>query len=262
LIEPGEGSTVAVVAVSHSGGDPFSFFEVARALREAGPNVALYAVKLPSRPAEGPEEMLREVDQITTEVCDELAGLQIPVIVYAQCNGSALGVSITQRLEHLERPALAFIVGGALFRTFVMPEDRRSDAEVVDFLVSIGSVLPNDPAERAFFLSDFKYDCAMASAFYNRCIAQGARLERTTAAVFCIAGTNDPVIPDYPVQVSNWRRLSDRVTLIEYEGQGHYLLRDCPERVAATIRKVAEGVTADAAHTPHARARAVATQAV
>jgi amino acid adenylation domain-containing protein/non-ribosomal peptide synthase protein (TIGR01720 family) len=246
LIVPVAGVTpaakVAVLGISNSGGDPISFFETGRELSALGDEMALYAVKLPRNSVRDGAEMLAEIDRLTEEICDAIEReIAVPLILFAQCNGSALAISLAARLKQRSAPVRALCIGGALLRTRQTQEDRRSDQEILGFLKSVGSTLPQKPDETAFFLSDFRYDCAMADNYYNFLVSRmtgEAGLDRIGAPIWCIVGTEDPLVSGYRQHFRDWERLSDEVTLVEYPGHGHYLLRDCALDLARTLREV------------------------
>jgi pimeloyl-ACP methyl ester carboxylesterase len=80
----------------------------------------------------------------------------------------------------------------------------------------------------------------MADTYYNFLVSRmaGAGLDRLKAPLWCIVGTEDPLVPGYQQHFRDWEQLSDRVTLVEYPGHGHYLLRDCARELARTVRDV------------------------
>lgn len=231
-------SDAIIVAVANSGGDPISFREVGHALQEANASLTLVAVKLPRLPVADDSETLAEIARLTEQVCNEIQeASDLPVIVLAQCNGSALGISIARELAARGVQVPAICIGGALIRDELSPADSRTDQEILEFLGGIGSTLPSDPAEAAFFLHDFRYDSRFANAYYNQLLQQrhSGDLKPLPSHLVCIVGTRDPLVDGYETKFRRWNEIASSTSLVEYSGHGHYLLRDCPASIAHTL---------------------------
>ncbi|WP_160309894.1 non-ribosomal peptide synthetase [Chromobacterium subtsugae] len=230
-----------LLCIANSGGGPVSFIEMGRAFSAAGAPLAACAVNLPRNEVDDDAAMVAEVERLAAEVCDELGRMSsLPLMVFAQCNGSALALGVVREWKRRGADLRALCIGGALLRTEPTPKDVRSDEQIVAFLGSIGSTLPAEADERAFFLHDFSYDCHMADSYYNHLVRERAAEagERIGAPVFCLVGTEDPIVSGYAERYRDWGLLSDEVSLIEYPGIGHYLLRDCPAELAASLADI------------------------
>ncbi|UFZ04928.1 amino acid adenylation domain-containing protein [Bradyrhizobium ontarionense] len=239
-----ETAKVVVVGIANSGGDPISFHDLGREIASRTDDIALLAVKLPRILVNTADEMLAEIERITRKVIEELTSEEkVPVILFGQCNGSALAISIAIHLCRQGDPVGALAIGGALFRSANAPTDLRSDAEILEGLRSLGASLPRRPDEVAFFLNDFRYDCRMADAYYDWLLEQRAlaALGGISAPVCCIVGSEDAVVPNYRERYSDWGCLSEHVGLVEYEDRGHYLLRDCAKELADTLIALRQG---------------------
>ena len=245
LVAAGASTRVAVLGISNSAGDPVSFLEMGRELAAVEGEIALYAVKLPRRPVADAGGLSAEIGRLTEEICTAIAReIPVPLILFGQCNGSALAISIAQRLQKNLTPPRAVCIGGALLRTFQTPPDERNDREIIETLQSMGASLPQQPDELAFFLNDFRYDCELADSYYNTLLAQmnaGCAI-RIDAPIYCLAGSEDPLVAGYTDKFRDWARLSDQVSLIEFAGHGHYLLRDCPRELAVSLRDIRRGL--------------------
>jgi pimeloyl-ACP methyl ester carboxylesterase len=77
----------------------------------------------------------------------------------------------------------------------------------------------------------------MADAYYDILLHEaGDRLDVGLGTpLWCLVGTADPLVEGYAHRHRDWVRLSGAVTLVEYAGHGHYLLRDCPAEVARSL---------------------------
>jgi len=230
------------VCIANSGGGPVSFIETSRELALRDARLVAYAVNLPRNEiADDDAAMIGEVERLTAEVCDALAlEMALPIVVFAQCNGSALAISLARELKRRGADLRALCIGGALLRTELTRKDTRSDETIVEFLKSLGATMPTRPDEFLFFLDDFRYDCRMADEYYNRLLEDinGGRVDRLDVPVFNLVGTLDAIVPNYRTRHRDWTHLSDDVRLVEYPDVGHYLLRDCPDRVAETLCSV------------------------
>jgi surfactin synthase thioesterase subunit len=233
-----ETAKVVVVGIANSGGDPISFHDLGREIASRTDEIALVAVKLPRNLVDTADEMLAEIERITRKVIEELTREEkVPVILFGQCNGSALAISIAIHLCRQGNPVDALVIGGSLFRPAKASTDLRSDAEILEGLRSLGASLPRRPDEMAFFLNDFRYDCRMADAYYDWLLERRAlaALEGISAPVCCVVGSEDAIVPNYRERYRDWGCLSEHVSLVEYEGRGHYLLRDCTRELADTL---------------------------
>ncbi|MCW8060197.1 non-ribosomal peptide synthetase [Agrobacterium tumefaciens] len=229
---------VRIVAVSNSGGDPISFQDLGKAIRRKSKHVAFHAVKLPRAGETDDSGFREEIARLTAKVAEELSlNASLPTIIYGQCNGSALAISLARHLAQEKRHVVGLFVGGALMRTTVSPADNRTDDEILSFLRSHGSSIPSDPAEAAFFLHDFRYDCGFANAYYNQLIEEGLghKLVPLNVPLTCMVGTIDEMVSGYQTEYRSWEKISQEIRLVEYKGFGHYLLRDCPELIADTL---------------------------
>jgi amino acid adenylation domain-containing protein len=240
-----------VLCFANSAGAPVNFIETGRALSALNPRLALCAVQLPREHAPGRAEMVDEIARLTGQICDTLLQqTTLPILTLAQCNGSALAISVARELRRRGADLRAFCVGGALLRTSASKPETRTDAEILAFLGALGSTLPAQADELAFFIHDFRYDCRMADAYYDLLLQEiGDRLDvGVDAPLWCLVGTADPLVDGYAHRHRDWARLSNEVTLVEYPGHGHYLLRDCPAEVARSLdeawRRVAARETA------------------
>ncbi|PCE22686.1 non-ribosomal peptide synthetase [Paraburkholderia acidicola] len=235
-----------VVCVANAAGGPVNFVDMSRAMPEQASDVAMFGVKLPRTEVDSDGAMLEEVRRLSNAVCDDLlAATDLPAIVFAQCNGSALALAITRELVRRSADVRALCIGGALMRTVTGKRDTRTDDEILAFLGKAGSTLPAQPDEQAFFLHDFRYDGWLADVYYNHLVdlmSRGA-LEVVDIPVWCLVGSEDPLVPNYPVRFQDWSHIGRPVQLVEYAGIGHYLLRDCPEAIARAVGSVWEHVS-------------------
>jgi amino acid adenylation domain-containing protein len=239
-----EPARVAVLGIPNSGGDPVSFVELGKELDLLGSQIALYAVKLPRNAIDTQGGMAAEIERLTEEVYSSIANeISTPLVIFGQCNGSALAISLARRLQGSPVTVQALCIGGALLRMRETPQDRRDDREIMDFLSSIQGSLPEQPDDRAFFLSDFRYDSELADRYYNSLLTslRAGEVQAIDAPIHCMVGSEDPLVRGYRQKFRDWQHLSGDVRLVEFAGRGHFLLRDCPRELATALRGVCLG---------------------
>ncbi|MBQ4862224.1 amino acid adenylation domain-containing protein [Pseudoalteromonas sp. MMG013] len=232
---------LTVIGISNSGGDAISFKDVASALDNKEVDIELYGLRLPRDKAPDDAAMMEAINSLTEQAVEFVKEhINTPILVFGQCNGSAMAISITYALQNANLPITGLMVGGALQRVKMTPRDTRSDTEVVDFLNSMGAPLPEDPAELNFFLKDFKYDTYLAQVFYNNQLVaiRNGQLSKLPLPLYCVTGTHDHLTKGYQHKFKHWLQISAEVMLVEYPDVGHYLLRDCPDELASTICQI------------------------
>jgi amino acid adenylation domain-containing protein len=231
----------AILGFANSAGDPISFHALGSRLAELSGDMVTYAIKFPRNPADNDDEMLAEISRLASEICDAIgAGIQQPLVIFGQCNGSALAIAVARELHRRGAPAQSLCLGGALMRKNITPGDDRSDVEIEEFLAAIGATTPPDHDDLAFFLNDFRYDSRLANAYYNSLIAQ-IRLGSICpigTPVHCFAGTEDTLVEGYQSRYQEWASISPQVDLIEVKDCGHFLLRDGVEVLAHALVKI------------------------
>ncbi|WDE09255.1 non-ribosomal peptide synthetase [Thalassomonas viridans] len=246
--QPGE-TRLTVIGVPNSAGNPVSFLDTARAVAGLSDEIDFYGMTLPRNPVGSAGEMTEEISRLADEIAG-WAGREIstPLVIYGQCNGSAMAIAIANRLEQSGIEVRGLVIGGALQRIRHNRDDERSDEQIIDFLRSLGAPLTDNAAELNFFLQEFKYDVHLAQVFYNNQLAQiNARQQQVLdAPVYCVTGTQDKLTAGYQRKYKYWLQICKSVHLIEYPGAGHYLLRDCPQQLAETLVAIYQN-TLDAA---------------
>jgi amino acid adenylation domain-containing protein/non-ribosomal peptide synthase protein (TIGR01720 family) len=231
----------AILGFANSAGDPISFHALGSRLTELSGDIVTYAIKFPRNPVSNDDEMLVEISRLASEICDTIGNsIQQPLVIFGQCNGSALAIAVARELHRRGAPAQSLCLGGALMRKNITLVDDRSDIDIEEFLTAIGATTPTDHDDLAFFLNDFRYDSRLANAYYNNLIAQ-IRLgfiRPIDTPVHCFAGTEDTLVEGYQNRYQDWASISSKVDLIEVKDCGHFLLRDGVEVLAHALLKI------------------------
>ncbi|MFA0962349.1 amino acid adenylation domain-containing protein [Roseivirga sp. BDSF3-8] len=234
---------LAIIGVPNSAGDPLSFTDTVTHLQTMVPDVSFYGTMLPrEEPGEG-EDMTHVLEALSEKLAEEIkTKISVPVIMFGQCNGSGLALKAARKLVEKEVPLHAVCVGGAMPRLKITPDtDARTNNDITDFVEKLGAEVPADPADKAMFLQNFRYDGLMAGTAYNGFINAIAAQEfpRFGVPFYCITGDSDPLTKPYKKRYKQWFDYADNVGLMEIKKVGHYLLRDVPEDLARIFADIA-----------------------
>jgi amino acid adenylation domain-containing protein len=245
----------AVVAVPHSAGDPLVYQRTCDALMQLSDQYQFFGVAQP-RPEPAPGETFETtLQQLTTQIIEEARKIPIPIILYGQSNGTGLTLELARAMEREQFDLRAVCMGGALPRLSVDPStlgiDTRSDDDILGFVKGLGSIVPEDPADLAIFIRNFKYDSIIAVITYYNALRdmQNGKYVKLEAPLFLVTGDRDPLTRNYQTKYRDWFKFARRVGLVVVNNVGHYLLRDTPEDVARLLHRIGtgnfEGVTDD-----------------
>jgi amino acid adenylation domain-containing protein len=235
----------AVIAVPNSAGDPSIYQETAGAFQELSDEYAVYGVVLPRREPE-PDETMREVlDRLVTDIVEEIKKrIDVPLILYGQCNGSALTLQLARRLEAERISCHAVCMSAQLpIRKMLAERDERTDEEIVAFLDRLAATYPTSPEDLLIFIRNFRYDGVMARVSYNRCKREirNKTLEKLKTPLYCIVGQQDPLTRNYKSRYRDWFAYAEQVKLIELPEVGHFIWRDRPAQLAEILFGIGEG---------------------
>jgi len=255
LSPKGSEKKFAVVAVPHSAGDPLVYQRTCDALLQLSDQYQFFGVAQP-RPEPAPGETFETtLQQLAAQIIEEARKIPIPIILYGQSNGTGLTLELARAMEREKFDLRAVCMGGALPRLSVDPStlgiDTRSDDDILGFVKGLGSIVPEDPADLAIFIRNFKYDSIIAVITYYNALRdmQNGTYVKLEAPLFLVTGDRDPLTRNYQTRYKDWFKFARRVGLVVVNNVGHYLLRDTPEDVARLLHRIGtgnfEGVTDD-----------------
>jgi surfactin synthase thioesterase subunit len=246
-LSKGEHKKVAVVAIPHSAGDPLVYQRTNEALLQLTDEYQFLGVVQP-RPEPAPGESYQMIlQQLVRQLIDEIRKIRVPIILYGQSNGTGLTLELARAMEREHLDLRAVCMGGALARLGVDPNklgaDSRSDETILSFVKGLGSIVPEDPADLAIFLRNFRYDSIIALNAYHNALRdmQDGSYVKLEAPLFCVTGDRDPLTHSYQTKYRDWFKYARRVGLVEVKEVGHYLLRDTPDDVARLLHRIGEG---------------------
>lgn len=235
----------AIVAVPNSAGDPLIYRDTTAALMQLSDEYALYGVHLP-RIEPGPDEsMASMMHSLANSIVDEIKNkIDVPIILYGQCNGAALALQIAKLIEDENLPCKAICLGAQLpMMRVTAEEDTRTDQEILDFLDTLDANYPDSLEDQLIFIRNFRYDGILARASYNTFMRamQAKEFSRFRTPLFSVVGDKDPLTKNYKTRVKDWSSFAEQTALIEVKDVGHYIWRENPTELASILYRIGEG---------------------
>jgi surfactin synthase thioesterase subunit len=133
------------------------------------------------------------------------------------------------------------LVGSGLMRVSAMsvgntgngsPAVDRAEMRYLQSIGGFGDVFDED--ELAFMMRAFRYDVVTAGRYFSEHWAPGGDTAPLAAPITFIAGTDDPLTPNYERRQRAWDRFGSAVDLEVVPG-GHYFHQQQPETLAKII---------------------------
>jgi amino acid adenylation domain-containing protein len=253
-----------LVCLPFGGGSAIAYRALAGAL---SPDVALYAAAIPGHEPGGAPD-LHPVEEVAAVCAREVLALPDgPVAVYGHCAGVALAVEVVRRVEAAGRPverlflaaSYPFYAAGTMGRALqrgaallvrsgltrvsartVGTTGPREDRAEMRYLRSIGG-FGNDVDDETltFVMRAFRHDVSQGGRYFAERWSRRAAVETPplAAPITFVAGTDDPLTPNYAQGARTWERYSDRVDLATVPGGRHYFLQDQPDALAGIIEE-------------------------
>ncbi|MFH6948154.1 non-ribosomal peptide synthetase [Flavobacterium sp. FlaQc-51] len=238
---------IAFVSVPNSAGEPFSYRDTAFALQDLNKEVDFYAVKLPRTRLNNEEMFEQNRIRLIKEIVSEIESLiKVPVIVFGQCNGSPLAVGIADLLRQNNFDIRALSIGGMLAPTMVSNQpDKRTDADIIEFLGKIGGKYPEVSPDKEFFINNIRFDSTIATlGFYHYCnLIKESNFKKFDFPIYFITGDKDPLTKGYSKEYKKWYNYSNEVEIHVIPNVGHYLLRDAAIELAFIFNNIVEKTT-------------------
>ncbi|OMQ07993.1 non-ribosomal peptide synthetase [[Flexibacter] sp. ATCC 35103] len=240
MLDVKEKAEVTIIGIPNSAGDPLSFTRTVEFIEKDSTNINFYGLKLPrTDPGEG-QDMLEMLYELSEDVVREIQEkVHTPIIIFGQCNGNVLAISIVEILQRINFNVEAICIGAIFPRTRKsLGFGRRNDSEVVNFLTSLGSTIPTDPLDQEFFIKNFRYDSDLAVAGFNHYLEatkKRNRFDKFRMPLHFITGSIDPITKGYKRKHKRWHLFAETVDMSIIKDHGHYLLRDAPEELAGIL---------------------------
>jgi|GEM_PF-6801778 len=236
LLTPRAASVRAsLICVPYGGGNAGAYQPLAHAVPR---DVALWSVALPGHDPTREGEPLVAFADLAERCRDEvLARVAGPLILYGQCAGAALAVSLARLLEDAGADVRAVYAGAAL--PDEDPEQSQaiestvSDAELTGYLRSLGGFAGAlDHTALATIIRAVRHDLRESSRWFARGRVEPAKLR---APLRCLIGGADAATPRYAARVAAWDAFAAAVELHVIDEGGHYFVQRQPTAVAALL---------------------------
>ncbi|KQO31331.1 hypothetical protein ASF10_22090 [Flavobacterium sp. Leaf82] len=233
MLDVKEKAEVTIIGIPNSAGDPLSFSKTVEFIEKDSTNINFYGLKLPRTDPEEGQDMLDMLYKLSEDVVREIQEkVHTPIIIFGQCNGNVLAISIAEILQRINFNVEAICIGAIFPRTRKsLGFGKRNNSEVVKFLTSLGSTIPTDPLDQEFFIKNFRYDSDLAVAGFNHYLEatkKRNRFDKFRMPLHFITGSIDPITKGYKRKHKRWHLFAETVDISVIENHGHYLLRDAP----------------------------------
>ncbi|HEY7174976.1 MAG TPA: alpha/beta fold hydrolase, partial [Micromonosporaceae bacterium] len=241
LSSPDGTPTGALVCVPYAGGNAVNFQPMAKALRDSGTGLAVYAVELPGHDVAAEREPFEPITTVAERLVDEIIGTGTsPVSIWGHSSGSALAIETARRLRARDIDVQRVFVAAQLLghaderRSAGVELTERGDAEIAAGLRADGGYveLGELDADRAEHVgAAYRHDCVAAHRYFVDLLETppGTKL---SATVTVVAAADDGYTAGFPQRYLDWRLLADNVEMYEIPDGGHYFLRTRPADAA------------------------------
>jgi amino acid adenylation domain-containing protein len=240
------GAQTALICLPYAGGGALSFRAFASAVRESDSRIAVYAVQPPGHDLSRRHELPVDVPRLGAAVAEEVAALNLPVILWGQDSGAALAIETAARLDRLGIPVRRILVASRRWRD--APELAHelpvvSTADDVDLGVAVAAEDGLDglsASDLAFVGRAFRHDVGSSTRYLLDAV-EGPPT-RVAAGITVVAAADDPAASDG--DDLRWLRFASDVDAVRVEGGGSRFARTRPDLAAAVVLRVARGVPA------------------
>ncbi|HEY7176535.1 MAG TPA: alpha/beta fold hydrolase [Micromonosporaceae bacterium] len=244
LSSPDVTPTGALVCVPYAGGNAVNFQPMAKALRENGTGLAVYAVELPGHDVATDREPFQPITTVAERLVDEIIATAIsPVSIWGHSSGSALAIETARRLQARGTDVQRVFVAAQLLghaderRSAGVQLAERGDAEIVAQLRTDGGYveLGELDADRAEHVgAAYRHDCAAAHHYFVG-LLETSLDTKLSATITVVAAADDEYTDEFPQRYLDWRLLAENVEMYEIPDGGHYFLRTRPAEAAQSI---------------------------
>ena len=244
-----------LVCFPFAAGHPSNFLDLATAMGQRRPDIAVYAVELPGHDPNHPDEPFQDTRATAELIADELAGrVTGPLLLWGHCGGAAVTVEVGRVLEERNADLRHVFIGAKLFpqadvlREAISYVRAMTDTEVIDWLIDATGFTQADglePDQQDFICRMFRHD-VVAGHTYFLGLRERPDAVRLSVPITFVGAKDDKVIADYRDAYTEWGRLAAGVRLREIEHGGHYFARTRAADVASIVDAVWSGVGAEA----------------
>jgi len=233
-----------MVCFPFAAGHASNFLDLARAMAEAAPDVAVYAVEFPGHDPRFPDEALEDVAATGRLIADQAAAAaRGPVVLWGHCFGAAAAVETCRLLEERGVDVTRLYIGAKLLndtgylREAIEVAESLTDDEIIDWLIERTGFTQAEGLEddqRDFICRMFKHDSASGHRYFIDARERPEPVRLRTPLTF-VGADGDRVIDGFQAAYRDWNQIAADVTLHELDGGGHYFARTRAAAVAALI---------------------------
>jgi amino acid adenylation domain-containing protein len=241
---PAAERTLSVVCVPYGGGSAIVYEPLAAALPDG---CSLYSVSIPGHDVGLTEEAL-PFDELVERVGEELLErVEGPLAIYGHCgvgNAVAFGVALYveargRRVEAVYNGAIFPFarLGGRFGQLRTRLESLRSNRHYASWLKGMGvdtDQLGPEQADR--IITNMRADSRAAEEYFTGLLDRG--VEKLSAPVVSIVGSEDPVTDYYRERYREWGFLTGTTALVVLDRAGHFFVRHRAAELAEIVTRV------------------------
>jgi amino acid adenylation domain-containing protein len=248
LSNPDGTPTGALVCFPYAGGNAVNFQPLAKALRESGSGLAVYAVELPGHDVAAKSEPFETLAHVVDQVVDEIARRGLAPVLWGHSSGCAFAVEAARRLEargvYVQRVFVAAQVLGDVGerRSAIAQLTERGDGEIVAEMRADGGYaeLAELDAGRAEHVgAAYRHDYVAAHRYFADVLDAPPDV-KLSAPVTVVGAADDGYTADFAQRYGDWRLLAEHVDMYEIPDGGHYFLRTRPAEAAQAVLRTTE----------------------
>ena len=236
--------TVSLLVIPNSAGESINFRDLSNSIEQISENVSVYGVQLPRvQPLEGEnyEDMRQKLlVDLVAEIKDNI---KTPIIIYGQCNGTALAIGLADFLRN-DNIMIKGLYLGALFPAKSTNPDPyiKTDHDIISLLEKLKATYPEESPYKEFFIENIRYDSIIAYLgfyYYSNVMSKG-EFVKFNFPIYSVVGEKDPITKYYTFKYKKLKKFSRNVKLHVIKNTGHYLHRDAPSELAQIIVKTTD----------------------
>jgi amino acid adenylation domain-containing protein len=238
-----------LVCFPYAGGNAVNFQPMAKALRDNGSGLAVYAVELPGHDVAAENEPFQPMSTVADRVVEEITRAGVtPVSIWGHSSGSALAIETARRLHERGIDVRHVFLAAQLLgdaderRSAGAQLTGRGDAEVAAELRAGGGYteLGELDAGRAEHVgAAYRHDCVAAHRYFVELLEAPPDV-RLSVPVTVVGAADDSYTANFTQRYGDWRLLAEHVDMYEIPDGGHYFLRTRPAEAAKSVVRATE----------------------
>ena len=243
---------VAIVGFTYAAGNAVNFKPLFDAIQGRCSTIGCYAIEMPGHTWPNSHGDLRDLAS-TAAACVETIHeqIQVPVVLWGHCSGTALMLEVARRLEASGDDLGHIFVGGKVMRSRLaalgrataaallspfMPVDAKmmSPQQIKDWMVDktgFEGFEQLDDEQTLFVTELFKHDATCANLYLYEAHREWKDTQ-LRAAITNVVADDDALTKSYRKTYKNWSLFTDNVDLRVLPNAGHYFIKTQPNETA------------------------------